>query len=83
MDIVAGKHGCSLGLQFSAEVTVRLLATSHRRLLITFAQTDSLRSSLRRLERMLKDYSPLMNESTERTLEKVFKVGAAFSEVSA
>jgi len=31
---------------------------------------------------MLKTYSPLMKESTEKALEKVFKVGAAFSEVS-
>ena len=44
---------------------------------------DSLRSSLRKLEGMLKDYSPMMTESTEKALEKVFKVGAAFSEVSA
>ena len=36
-DIVTGKYSCSLELQFSAEVNVRLLAISHRRLLITFA----------------------------------------------
>ena len=36
-EIVAGKYSCSLELQFSAEVTVRLLAISHHRLLITFA----------------------------------------------
>ena len=36
-DIVTGKHSCSLELQFSAEVTVRLLAIAHRRLLITLA----------------------------------------------
>ena len=36
-DIVTGKHSCSMELQFSAEVTVRLLAISHRTLLITFA----------------------------------------------
>ena len=35
-DIVAGKHIYSLELQFFAEVTVRLLAITHRRLLITF-----------------------------------------------
>ena len=35
-DIVTGKYSCSLELQFSAEVTVRLLAISHHRLLITF-----------------------------------------------
>ena len=37
VDIVTGKHSCSLELQFSAEVTVRLLAIAHRRLLIMFA----------------------------------------------
>jgi hypothetical protein len=36
-DIVAGKHSCSLELQFSAEVTVRLLTIVHRTLLILFA----------------------------------------------
>ena len=33
-DIVARKHGCSMELQFSAKVTVRLLAISHCTLLI-------------------------------------------------
>ena len=37
VDIVTGKHSCSLELQFSTEVTVRLLAIVHRRLLISFA----------------------------------------------
>jgi len=36
-DIDAGKHSCSLELQFSAEPTVRLLTISHRRLLILSA----------------------------------------------
>ena len=36
-DIDAGKHSCSLELQFSAEVAVRLLAISHHRFLIMFA----------------------------------------------
>ena len=36
-DILTGKYSCSLGLYFSAEVTVRLLVISHHRLLITFA----------------------------------------------
>ena len=35
-DIVAGKHSYSLEIQFSAELTVRLLAIAHRRLLILF-----------------------------------------------
>ena len=37
VDIVTGKHSCSLELQFSAEVTVRLLAIAHRGLLTMFA----------------------------------------------
>jgi len=36
-DIIAGNHSCSLELQFSAEVTVRLLTIVHRRLLTLFA----------------------------------------------
>ena len=35
-NIVAGKHSYSLELQFSAEVTVRLLTIVHRRQLILF-----------------------------------------------
>ena len=31
---------------------------------------------------MLINYSPLMSEATEMGLEKVIKIGAAFSEVS-
>jgi hypothetical protein len=38
--------------------------------------------SLYKLEELLKDYSPLMNDSTERAVEKVMKFGVAFSEVS-
>ena len=49
---------------------------------MTFAQAEYLRSSLHKLEELLKDYSPLMKESTERVLEKVIQYGAAFSEVS-
>ena len=81
-DIAAGKHSYSLELQFSPEVTVRLLTIVHRRLFILFTQTDSLRSSLLKLAELLKNYSPLMTESTEKALEKVIKFGAAFSEVS-
>jgi hypothetical protein len=36
VDIVARKHSCSLELQFSAEVTVRLLTIVHRTLLMLF-----------------------------------------------
>ena len=48
-----------------------------------FAQGESLRSSLLKLEELLDDYSPLMKESTEKALKKVIKFGVAFSEVSA
>ena len=34
------------------------------------------------LEGLLRNYSPLMNPSTERALERVVKFGAALSEVS-
>jgi len=37
---------------------------------------------LHKLEELLEDYSPLMKESTEKVLEKVFKFRAAFAEVS-
>ena len=37
VDVVVGKHSCSLELQFSAEVTVRFLPISQRKVLITFA----------------------------------------------
>ena len=37
--------------------------------------------SLHKLKKLLKDYSPLMKESTEKTMEKVFRVRAAFAEV--
>jgi len=49
---------------------------------MTFAQAEPLRSLLRKLEELLKDYPPLMKKSTEKTLEKVIKFGAAFGEVS-
>ena len=48
-----------------------------------FAQGEPLRSSLLKLEELLGDYSPLMKESTEKTLKKVIKFGVAFSGVSA
>ena len=38
--------------------------------------------SLHKLEELLNDYSPLMSESTERAVEKGFKYGAVFAEVS-
>ena len=47
-----------------------------------FAQAEYLRSSLHKLEDLLKNYSPLMSDSKERVLDKVIQYGAAFSEVS-
>ena len=47
-----------------------------------FAQAESLRSSLHKLEELLKDYSPLMKESTVKGMAKVIKFGTAFGEVS-
>jgi len=38
--------------------------------------------SAEELEGLLRDYSPLMNPSTERALERAIKFGAALSEVS-
>jgi len=46
-----------------------------------FAQAESLRSLLQELEGLLDNYSPLMNTSTERALDKVIKYGAVFAEV--
>ena len=80
MDIVTGKHSCSLELQFSAKVTVHL-PISHHRLLLIFTQMESLRSSLQQLKELLRNYSLLMRESTEQALEKVIRFGAAFLEV--
>jgi hypothetical protein len=80
--MVVGNYRCSLELEFSANTTVRLFATPHRRQLIRSPQAGYLRSSLQKLEGLLKDYSPLMNESTERALGRVIQYGAAFSEVS-
>ena len=47
------------------------------------AQAESLRSSLHELEDLLKEYSPLMSESTEWVMGKSIKYGAIFAEVSA
>lgn len=79
--MIVGKHRYSLELQFSANTTVCLFVASHRSQLMTSAQAEYLRSSLHKLEELLKDYSPLMKESTERVLEKVIQYGTAFSEV--
>src|SRR5258706_6706981 len=53
--------------------------TSHQ--LLIFAKAESLRSLLHQLEELLKGYSPMMNESTERVVETAIKYGAVFAEV--
>ena len=80
--VVVGNHSTSLELRFTTEATVRLLETAHRVHPIMLTQAESLRSSLRKLDGLLKDYTPLMSGSTERGLEKVIRYGAAISEVS-
>ena len=42
---------------------------------------DSLRSSLHKLEELLKGYSPVMSGSTERAVETAIKYGVVFAEV--
>ena len=38
--------------------------------------------SLHELEALLKEYTPMMSGSIEKALDKAFKLGAAFAEVS-
>ena len=45
------------------------------------AQAKALRSSLHELEGLLKDYSPLMSGSIEKTVDRAIKYGAVFAEV--
>ena len=79
---MTGKHSFFVELEFSADATVRLFCNRPSRPANNvFVQAESLRCSLHKLEVMLKEYSPLMSESTERSLEKVVKFGAAFLEV--
>lgn len=80
--LVVGKQRCSLKLQFSANASVGLFATPHSSQLLIFAQADSLRSTLHKLEGLLKEYSPVMDKPTERALEVAIKCGIAFSDVS-
>jgi len=43
---------------------------------------EALRLSLHDLERLLEEYTPIMSESIEKALDKAFKLGAIFAEVS-
>ena len=47
-----------------------------------FAQAESLRSSLHKLEGLVGEYAPLMSGSTERVVDMAIKYGAVFAEVS-
>ena len=49
--------------------------------LLILIKAESLRSLLHKLEEMLKGYSPLMGESTEKAVGTAIKVGAVFAEV--
>ena len=46
------------------------------------AQAEALRTSLRELEGLLKEYSPLMSGSIEKAVDRAIKYGAVFAEVS-
>ena len=43
---------------------------------------EALRLSLHELEGLLEEYAPMMGRSTEKALDKAFKLGAVFAEVS-
>jgi hypothetical protein len=80
--VIVGKHHCSLEVQLFVNPTVGLFAIANRSQLIMFAQTESLRSSLHGLEKLLEEYRPLMSKSTERFVDKAIKFGAVFAGVS-
>jgi hypothetical protein len=44
-------------------------------------KAESLRSSLRELEGLLEEYSPLLSGSVEKVVDKVVKYGTVFAEV--
>jgi len=46
------------------------------------AQAESLHSLLKKLEGLLKEYSPVTDARTERLMERAIKYGSAFAEVS-
>jgi len=46
------------------------------------AQAESLHSLLKKLEELLKEYSPMMGARTEGLVERAIKYGAVFAEVS-
>ena len=45
------------------------------------AQAESVRSSLRELEKLLEEHSPMMGGLTERALDNVLNYGGVFAEV--
>ena len=47
-----------------------------------FVKVEALRSSLHELEGLVKEYSPLMSGSTEKSVDRAIKYGRVFAEVS-
>ena len=80
--VAVEKNRCSLELQFSANATVRLFVLPCPCPLIIFTQPESLRSLLQELEELLKQYSPLMDGTTEKVLEKIIQYGSVLAQVS-
>ena len=63
--------------------TIHAFTTTHPcQLTIILAQEEALHLSLHKLERMLKEYSPLMSRSIEKSVDMMIKYGAVFAEVS-
>src|SRR5882757_5636294 len=69
-DVVIGKHSGYLEVRFSVNDTIRTLATAHHHHPLMFAQAGALCSSLHELEGLLKEYSPLMSGSTEKSVDR-------------
>jgi hypothetical protein len=81
--VAIGKYHGRLELQFSTNTAVRLFAPPVRaNQLMMFAQAESLRSTLHKLEDLLKEYSPLMSGLTEGVTDKCIKYGTVFADVS-
>ena len=80
-DILIGKYSGYMEVRFSANDTVRILAIVHLLQIIILTKVEALRSSLRELEGLLKEYSPLMSGLTEKVVGNVIKYGCALAEV--
>ena len=71
----------NLELRFSANATVRHFITTHLSQLTISEQAESLRSSIQKLEDLMKGFTPLMSRSVERTLGEAIQLGTVFAEV--